>query len=378
MFQSLNLSKIFFDEKQSSKSWISSLDGLRGIAVLLVFIAHCKRVIDIPEDTIIFGFFPALSGTFLGRSGVYLFFVLSSFLLTSQLLRETFDLKNTNMWLKFALKRFLRIYPLYTVVLIVYLIRPSFKYDIHDLFSHLLLQEGSNHFWTIVVEFKYYLLLPSIAYLLVFVLKRNLRHSIIFFSCFIAGVELLSNNVSEDRLSILPHLPIFLIGSLAALINTKVPSTSKKNKVIMEIAAVISLGLIILSFPNILIFRLWNWLFDSDFYSLSANHWIYTLQAILWSIFLVTHLHGQGFFKKILEGRVLRFIGMVSFGIYLWHIAVLGYLEAHLPVTAFLKFIIIFMVTFAVSTVTYIVIEKPFSKLNIKSLKLSKKNLSSG
>lgn len=55
-----------------------SLDGLRGIAILAVFVHHIESLIYSPEP----GYF---SG---GALGVDIFFVLSGFLITTLLLKE--------------------------------------------------------------------------------------------------------------------------------------------------------------------------------------------------------------------------------------------------------------------------------------------------
>ncbi len=369
-FKVSTLSKLFFGERSSKKKWMTSLDGLRGLAVLLVFLAHAKRLFNLSDDQVFLGYFFELSGTALGRSGVYLFFILSSFLLTGQLLRENVDLKSPKMWLNYSFKRFLRIYPLYMTVLAVYLVVPSFKYSIYDVLNHLFLREGLGHFWTIIVEFKYYLILPGIAWLLVVVLKRNLIHSIIAFVGLIGVTEVCSNIfVSDAPLSILPHLPIFLMGSIAALINSKIPDFPEEDhqgpRLYMEVAACLSLVGLLFSFPNLLSRSLWSQLFTSDLATLPANHWVYTIQALFWCIFLITHLHGIGLIKKVLEHPILRFIGVISFGFYLWHIAILGYLEARLQVPSLINFVAVFLVTVFVASVTYLAVEKPFLKIKL-------------
>ena len=79
------------------------LDGLRALAVSSVLFAH---------------FFPLkyqLSLPF-GSAGVQLFFVLSGFLITSILLRSK-DVKLSKSLKNFYARRFLRIFPLYYLVL---------------------------------------------------------------------------------------------------------------------------------------------------------------------------------------------------------------------------------------------------------------------
>jgi len=59
-------------------SYLPSLDGFRGISILLVVIGHtCARI-----DSSLLQFF------FNGHLGVYIFFVISGFLITTLLLKE--------------------------------------------------------------------------------------------------------------------------------------------------------------------------------------------------------------------------------------------------------------------------------------------------
>jgi peptidoglycan/LPS O-acetylase OafA/YrhL len=95
-----------------------------------------------------------------------------------------------------------------------------------------------------------------------------------------------------------------------------------------------------------------------------ASHWFYDIQAALWAIFILSHLHGLGWTSRLLSFSGLRFIGVISFGIYLWHIAVMGYLMAHLKfIPDLIQTITISAVTLLVATTTYVLIERPFMQI---------------
>src|SRR4051812_21002492 len=90
---------------------LPALDGLRGLAVLLVLLDHAS-------DTDL-RLFPAANMNRAGKYGVYLFFVLSAFLLTPPLLlRPSTELVRARTWINYAIRRFMRIFPLYAVVLV--------------------------------------------------------------------------------------------------------------------------------------------------------------------------------------------------------------------------------------------------------------------
>ncbi|MBV8571912.1 MAG: acyltransferase, partial [Acidobacteriaceae bacterium] len=86
---------------------IETLDGIRGIAILLVFAVHIQSMGLAPQTGTLSRW--AAKAMSCGWSGVDLFFVLSGFLITGILL----DTKNTgNRFRSFYSRRTLRIFPL--------------------------------------------------------------------------------------------------------------------------------------------------------------------------------------------------------------------------------------------------------------------------
>jgi len=142
-------------------TYLPELDGLRGIAILWVVLYHCK---------------PRLAGTWIygaalwGWAGVLIFFVMSGFLITAGLL-ATRD--KPRYFHSFHARRFLRIWPVYLLVLIVvYLNAPWFigptVWDavktapwwayllcIQNLF-HLTLPPALEPTWALAIEEQYY------------------------------------------------------------------------------------------------------------------------------------------------------------------------------------------------------------------------------
>jgi peptidoglycan/LPS O-acetylase OafA/YrhL len=143
---------------------LPALDGLRGLAVLLVLLDHASDAH--------LRIFPAANMNRAGKYGVYLFFVLSAFLLTHLLLlRPAAELARARTWINYAVRRFLRIFPLFALVLAVLVIIHRLKW--HDFFTHILLRDGKRQFWTIPVEVKYYMILPLVAVTLSWLRERR-------------------------------------------------------------------------------------------------------------------------------------------------------------------------------------------------------------
>ncbi|MFZ1263728.1 MAG: acyltransferase, partial [Chitinophagaceae bacterium] len=152
-----------------NRSYYPSLDGLRGVAILLVVFLHN------------FGF---MNYFFFGWLGVDLFFVLSGFLITDILLKT---LDKPNFLRNFYMRRILRIFPLFYLTLIIFLlIIPNIKsipldtqyYTGNQFWFWTYLQNwlfvfkepyGDKillHTWSLAVEEQFYLVWPVIILLI--------------------------------------------------------------------------------------------------------------------------------------------------------------------------------------------------------------------
>lgn len=149
-----------------------ALDGLRGIAILMVLVHQLGMLDD--RSTILNYLFGYAIGT--GWAGVQLFFVLSGFLITGILLDTQ---KSTNYFSGFYARRTLRIFPLYYGALaLAFIVLPAFgivssgvEKDWNQqiwLWTYLVnwvepVGIGSHtfpHFWSLAVEEQFYLLWP--------------------------------------------------------------------------------------------------------------------------------------------------------------------------------------------------------------------------
>lgn len=146
------------------------LDHLRALAIFLVFFFHYQNpIFDHPEwlpDYVKFGW-----------TGVDLFFVLSGFLISSQLFENIKKGKKIS-YKQFFLKRFFRIIPAYVAVVALYFLIPLFreKESLPPIWKFLTFTQnfGLNlkdsgtfsHAWSLCVEEHFYFFLPMILILL--------------------------------------------------------------------------------------------------------------------------------------------------------------------------------------------------------------------
>jgi len=147
------------------------LDHLRTLAIALVFFFHYGNVFASPKwvtDLCKFGW-----------TGVDLFFVLSGYLISSQLF-ATIAKGNNISFKTFFIKRFFRIIPAYMVVVAIYFCFPAarerstpaplWKYlsFTQNIGLDLRTQGTFSHAWSLCIEEQFYLLLPLILIALVY------------------------------------------------------------------------------------------------------------------------------------------------------------------------------------------------------------------
>jgi peptidoglycan/LPS O-acetylase OafA/YrhL len=155
------------------------LDHLRTLAITLVFLFHYYILSGGQPEWL-----PAVAN--FGWTGVDLFFVLSGFLISSQLFFQLKQGKNIS-FKQFFLKRFFRIVPVFLVTVGLYFLFPFFreKESLPPLWKFLTFTQnlGLNlknfgtfsHCWSLCVEEHFYLFLPLI--LILFQLTKSMRKS---------------------------------------------------------------------------------------------------------------------------------------------------------------------------------------------------------
>ena len=164
-----------------SAAHLAPLDGLRGVAIILVLAAHLGLSLDehvLPDATL-----RALSRV--GWSGVDLFFVLSGFLITGILLDTR---ARQHYWRSYFARRALRIFPLYYGVLaFAFVVLPHLVTWRNPHYATLRANQAwywtytvnvlealrgsgavplfTSHFWSLCIEEQYYLIWPLLVWL---------------------------------------------------------------------------------------------------------------------------------------------------------------------------------------------------------------------
>lgn len=336
-----------------------ALDGLRGLAVLIVLASHMSNM----GQPLLPGV--NLSGT--GKSGVYLFFVLSAFLLTRALIEwAPGDFARARPWANYLLRRVVRIWPLYLVVLLLswaltVTAASGWHYviDTPALFRHLALVEGRSVLWSIPVEFKFYAWLPGIAFGIAWMAHRGSAWWMEL-AAFLALTALAmavwppeAAAVNDPALG--PYLVVFLCGCFAARIDQRVSARGTRwpragwGAVAGGVAV-----MVVATVPSIWA-RLAGAAFDPAF-----NHRWFAFFGVVWSLLLLAVLHGPTALNRAFCWAPLRTVGIVSFSLYLWHMPTLEILRGLGWHTAPLGTALLVAAVLLVSGLSFLVFERPW------------------
>ncbi|RXK60372.1 acyltransferase [Lacibacter luteus] len=336
--------------------YFAEIDSLRFISFLLVFLGH--TFLEIGSSFVQTAWF-----------GVEFFFFLSGFLLTRVLCFE-YEANGFINKKYYFIRRLLRIWPLYFVFLSILLFLYTHIFNIDFSYIRLLgniffidnfltVAEYSNsipycgHLWTISVEEQYYLILP---FLLLWLFSKSQTHVklffiIIFLLLFIGKFIAI---VLKAKFQVIHLTPLsadsFLTGVLLGFFYKARFLTLKNYYLLLFTGFAFLFIVVLLPSKNI-----------TGFHQLI----IYPLQATGFALILISILGNNGSgLNKILKNRILSFLGKISFGLYIFHIPVVGY---------FLKFfthksgpiqliglLLMFLVTVGIASVSYYFFEKRF------------------
>ena len=342
-----------------------ALDGLRGVASLLVLLSHTSNAQ--------FYYFPSLNFSGVGKSGVFLFFLLSAFLLSMPLLESESGIFRKQRILRYWHRRIVRIYPTFTLYLLLALLSSSFfsyidgyegkglpfYLDLEGFWSHFTLQQGEGVTWSIGVEFKFYFLLPFIALFIKWARFVNATFAVfvIVAICIYSQLIIPQSEVLQNDTRVNAYMPVFAFGVLLGLIQTSL--TSCRCNPLLEWVIRISgyigiLGIIIMtpSFYSFMVTEVeYNYFHNQIF-----------LHALLWALVILSSVNIDGIVSSVLQTPILRFLGKISFGVYLYHPIFITIL-LQFKLNEFLSAWLILLATIATATISYHTIEQPMNKI---------------
>jgi peptidoglycan/LPS O-acetylase OafA/YrhL len=339
--------------------YISSLDGIRALSFLLVFLGHAGLGSLIP-----------------GGFGVTVFFFLSGFLITT-LLRMEHD-RNGHISLKqFYLRRLLRIFPPFYLVLAVAValtlmgvlqstvhLTPVAAQALHFTNYYIIHTGGAEQlhgtvpYWSLAVEEHFYLAFP----LLYLLLRRYLPSvnrqmmvlsaicgAILIWRCFLVFIF----QVAEDKtyMSTDTRVDSILFGCILAIYGNPVFDRTRLSERWWKFL-LFPLGLALLIFT--FIFR------DPMF----RETFRYTLQGLgLMPLFVVAIRWCDWGPFKLLNYRWVKFLGLLSYSMYLMHQVILYGIAERTSFHPFIQGAIALLASVLLASAIYYAVEQPCARL---------------
>jgi len=355
----------------------------RAFAVLLVVLNHFE-----------------FKGFRFGFVGVDIFFVISGYVITRQLLHEYvesarfYNSKRGNISLvNFYIRRFRRIFPLATTVIVVTLLiskalenEAKFKLILNDAIWALsslanihFMKENSNyfgqdiskspllHYWSLSVEEQFYFIWPILFIVAAswFGMKNNKRHIhflerllFLFVSLFaisiLAYLQTCFTDINRAYFSSLTRIWELSAGGICAILSNIVITKSKIK--LIKICRLASFCIMFILLPFI-----------------SKSNIVFTIPVLVicFSVILITQSHKSLHdtkYGRFLSNRIFQKIGELSYGIYLWHWSIyIIFLSRHPNNNITIKITLV-IISIVLSWITNILIEKPLRSRKIIQL----------
>ncbi len=390
---------------------IDPLLVVRGLACLVVILFHCA----VPRSLIVYkdyNFTWLLLGD--GIVAVWVFFCLSGYLMGKAFYTQRY-IPTVNGIIQFFINRALRIFPLYYFAVLVQsifvypeVLRPgnwaeilrimTFTYTFPVPFFDASTYHFNGAFWTISTEVQFYLMVPFIYTALQPILTNRFRViitllAVIAFTTFVRIFGLLT---WPSHTALLMNIDVFICGFLINAFfqiqsdpdNNNQGDFSKSFKINwkwMAIAFMIILYLVTAyhGYHE----EVWNYtprpntLMGKSFFRTIAAYFIWPVLTGLITAFFIYCFESDGGYKNSHRnqklslqacldnpGRILEIFGVLSYGIYLWHMAIIQQIEPiiqgeHNLETYSNKLLATLVLSILFSTVTYYLVEMPAGRL---------------
>jgi peptidoglycan/LPS O-acetylase OafA/YrhL len=335
---------------------LPSLNGLRGISIIIVILFHISRFNILVDQEII-----SRIPIFNGRFGVNVFFVISGFLITSLLLAE--EERAGSISLKhFYIRRTLRIFPAYFFLLFVYFMLQLLGY-LHIsgnswltalTYTKYLNYKDSfytSHAWSLSIEENFYLFWP-----VVFMTGNRTRKEVTAYIILVVPLIRLYAYYYPikwlDEQSLFTRLDCIAMGCYIALY---------KKEILHKLSGYwnpLFYGSLALLFTVPWLSRLVSHTFLQLFFVLFGEL-TGTIANLAIGIILMYSIYGpKNGWYALLNSRLLNYLGILSYSLYLWQQIFISKREwwvTHFPQNILLIYLS--------AIFSYYVVERPFLRL---------------
>jgi peptidoglycan/LPS O-acetylase OafA/YrhL len=398
---------------KTTTNHIDPLLILRGLACLVVVLFHC----GVPRSLIVYKEYN-FTWLFLGDGivAVWVFFALSGYLMGKAFYTQRYTATVKGIT-QFFINRALRILPLYYFAILMQAIfvypavlKPgnweellrlcTFTYTVPVPFFDVSTYSFNGVFWTLSTEVQFYLIVPFIYTALQPILTNRFRViitllSVITFTTVLRFFGLLT---WPAHTALLMNSDVFLCGFLINALyqiqqNKEIQNNgdlypSKSFKINLRwIAVFLMIALYLVTAYHGYHEEVWNYsprpntLMNKSLFRTVASYYIWpVLTGLLTAFFIYTFESGGRYnnshqnqrlsFQACLEnpGRILEIVGVLSYGIYLWHMAIIQQILPIVQGTNKLeefsnKLLATIILSILLSVVTYYLVEIPAARL---------------
>jgi exopolysaccharide production protein ExoZ len=359
------------------RSRVTAIDGLRGAAIILVFLVHFSGAyamsfrginFDLVSDVRQLGTGDALFyWAYYSHYGVQLFFVVSGFVIS----RSWADAQDLSRYPGFLLRRVARIYPGFLVSLTIAVLLGAYpsgtlQVEARTFVANLLFLNGLFSLgipaynvvtWSLFFEFIFYIFVPMFIVAGSRLGERRLG-AIALFLLSMAGLALVGY---PEWFLLLP----FLFGSAVGLLRAEElgQAASRLSDGILAAAYAVTTtaGMAFVSLPRS----------TSAGFLWTHQNWLFVLCfSVVATLILVRAGYGNGFLGRLCTARPLQALGKVSFSFFLLHYLVItGLLSAAKggvdgSITEAVLFgALAFLASYLAACVLYRVAEEPYFRL---------------
>ena len=277
---------------------IAWLESMRGLACIIVVIAH------------VISFHPIIGiyANGCGKIGVWLFFIMSSFLLIYHAQNRFVSIKT---FLLYYWNKALRLYPVYIIGIGVAYVCGLVTEPI-SIIRHVLLLDGVGHFWYMSVIIRFYLIAPVLEWL--YLKSKRIFVLVIILLGIGTGIIFPFTECLVNSIQLVWYFPVFAMGMLLCILFDYTKNWTIHLKwdivILFFYAIIISLTPI----ARQLLFRYSPGSFLQNKYLFLGG---------IWCIILFGISKGTIVKRWLIKDKLLKNIGKISYEIYVLHYSIL-------------------------------------------------------
>jgi len=327
-----NLEKPIFSPMKQQSVFFPNLDGLRFFSFFVVFLSH--SFVSSEPDIVQSAWYQVVKGSVASYSamGVSFFFVLSGFLISYLLLLEKENNGGINVPY-FYLRRVLRIWPVYYVIVIFgFFIFPFIKgymgQSAHETASLRLCATFLNNFnnikngvpdasclavlWSVAIEEQFYLVWPLLLFKTPKKYYLAVMSGVVGISTLFRMLSYKTTNIDEHTLGVITDMAMGGIGAYLMIYNQR-PKRAVENLPRAFLAVLYAIVVALMCVKDLLYYNTAVWILNR-----------LLMSTVFITIILEQNFCRQSLFKVSSLGLVSR-LGKYTYGLYCYHmIAILA------------------------------------------------------